>query len=331
MSFPDVPELSRILSGFSMTSIAQMKMTEKPSTSLKSVKRFVDHARQDQLALIFRPELSKASIWQILNWVYENDRPLFDLLFLFLSSLPPRLENVPSTGRVLQFRSRTESHNVWETISIHPLFRYPPSPPEFSFEPRFLASGENRFTLYLRLNGTKYYVIFGSATTFLFHVTMVIGSTTVLRADHPASNFPLERTSFLSEGYNSVSLANKGAEDEIAFAVMPLVHVSDLEIEVDIMSRKPYLNGGSVAFCPISHEIIELPVRGIACAHTDNIDLQAYVRSSELSRNWTCPICRCPLPYEELYLDGSAYNEIRDFVLDDPLSFFVEDPKSADV
>jgi hypothetical protein len=98
MSATDLRELRGILSGFSMTDIAQMKTAERRMTSLRSVKKPLDHAREDQLSLVFRPELTKAAICQIFSYRYENDCPLFDLRFLFLSALPARLETIPPSA-----------------------------------------------------------------------------------------------------------------------------------------------------------------------------------------------------------------------------------------
>lgn len=52
MSATDLRELRGILSGFSMTDIAQMKTAERRMTSLRSVKKPLDHAREDQLSLV---------------------------------------------------------------------------------------------------------------------------------------------------------------------------------------------------------------------------------------------------------------------------------------
>jgi hypothetical protein len=326
MSASEMDELRRILAGFSMTDIAQMKTAERPVTSLRSVKKLLDHIPDGQLSWIFRPELTKTAIWQILSYVYENDRHLFDLLFLLLSALPSRLETLPTTSRTPAFRRPAVLRNVWEIISIHPLYRYPTDPPPFNFPPVMLSSGENRLNGYFHLNGMKYFAVFASSSTSSrFRVSFSIGSTAVLRPEFPVSNFPIDVTPFLSEGNNRFCLSADSGDDEVAVAIVPLIHLSDLEIEIDISGRKPFLTGGTVAFCPISHEIIEVPVRGIACAHTENMDLQAYVKSSELSHNWSCPICGKPLPYDELYLDGTAANDLREFILEDPLSFLLDE------
>jgi hypothetical protein len=213
--------------------------------------------------------------------------------------------------------------NPWDILAIHPLFRCPGDPS--NFEPILLTSGENRVSRFFHLNGMRYFGIFGSSTVSFLHLSLSIGSVTVVRFESPVSNYPLEITQFLSEGYNTFVLTTTAGDGEVAFTVLPLVHLTELEIEIDIMSRQPYLSGGSIGFCPISHGIVEVPVRGIACTHTDNVDLQAYVKDSEVGRNWTCPVCGKPLPYEEVYLDGDAYNAVREFVLEDPMAFLMEE------
>jgi hypothetical protein len=318
---PDLDELERVLADFSMTDIAQMKPTERPPTSLKKVKKLLDRARPDQLSLLFRGDLTKPAIWQILVFVHEHDRPLFDLVLVLLASLPSCIATLPSAMRPPTFHPAAATRNIWELLAVHPLLRFPADCGDFHFEPMVLGSGENRLNRYFHLGDRRFFAIFGASGSRRFSIRLFVGSTQVLNSDFPVSNFPIEITRFLTDGHNSFSMSNEGPEDQVAFVVLPLEHLSDLDIEVDIMRRKPYLTGGALSCCPISHELVEIPVRGVKCAHTGNIDLMSYVRHSELCRIWNCPICGQPMGYDELYLDATAYNEVREFVLKDPIPF----------
>jgi hypothetical protein len=331
MTAADLDELERILAGFSVTDIAQMKPKERPPTSLKKVKKLLDRTRPDQLSLIFRGDLTKPAIWQILTFLHEHDRALFDLLFLLLDSLPNRVETLPSAMRPPNVHPTGTTRNIWELLAVHPLFRFPADCRDFHFEPMILNSGENRFNHYFHLDGRRYFAIFGSSGSRRFAIRLLVGSTPVLNSDFPVSNFPIEITRFLNDGHNNFLVSNDNPDDQVAFAVLPLEHLSDLDIEVDIMRRKPYLTGGSLSYCPISHKLVDIPVRGMSCAHTGNVDLISYVRQSELCRIWNCPICGQPMGYDELYLDATAYNEVREFVLKDPIAFLRVLPPVSDL
>ncbi|CEL97830.1 unnamed protein product [Vitrella brassicaformis CCMP3155] len=62
--------------------------------------------------------------------------------------------------------------------------------------------------------------------------------------------------------------------------------------------------------CPISQMRMEMPARGFRCRHLDCFDFVSYLHAMVLStglkpkkRN-TCPICSCPMPIWEVYIDG---------------------------
>jgi hypothetical protein len=316
-----IEELDRIFRGFTMPDISQMQVKENSSSSLREIKKLLDKTQPDQLRLIFRAELTKPAISQIVSFLYENDRKLFDLILLFLQSIPARFEPVSGSFRQAPFGSGPVISNPWDILVIHPLFRFPPD----GFSPRFLSLGENRFCLYLHLEDRRFFIIFGSSSISSVRLSLSIGMNVVIQPYLPLSSFPIEITSFLNDGNNNFCISTDALDDPVAYIVMPLEHLTDLEIEIDIMQRKPYLQGGECGFCPISHSLVEIPVRGIECRHSDNFDLLSYVSSSELSHNWDCPICGRPVPYTELFLDGTAYNCLRAVMLSDPEAFLITD------
>jgi hypothetical protein len=235
MTQPDLDELERVLADFSMTDIAQMK-----PTSLKTVEKLLDRARADQLSLLFRGGLTKPAIWQILIFVHEHNRPLFDVVLLLLASLPSRVETLPFAMRPPTFHPAAATRNIWELLAVRPLLPLPANCGDFHFEPMVLSSGENRLN---RLDDRRFFAVFGPSGSRRFSVRLFVGSAQVLNSNFPVSNFPIEIARFLNDGHNGFSVASEGPEDQVAFVVLPLEHLSDLDIEVDIMRRKPYLTG----------------------------------------------------------------------------------------
>ena len=104
----------------------------------------------------------------------------------------------------------------------------------------------------------------------------------------------------------------------VAFAIFPLERLSNAEIEALIMNKKSHVKGGEWGFCPISHNLIRIPVRGINCSHKDNFDLFSYIDLSTRIRTWECPICERKLPFEEICLDEDAYGEMIKLSLKNP-------------
>ncbi|KAK9768109.1 Zinc finger MIZ domain-containing protein 2 [Basidiobolus ranarum] len=60
--------------------------------------------------------------------------------------------------------------------------------------------------------------------------------------------------------------------------------------------------------CPISHERIRTPVKGVRCGHVACFDLHTYLHLNAMKPRWECPICDRDLPLEELRCDVMVEN-----------------------
>merc|ERR1712070_665608 len=70
--------------------------------------------------------------------------------------------------------------------------------------------------------------------------------------------------------------------------------------DVAVECATPWLHS---LICPLTHERIRIPVRGVGCKHLQCCDLQAYLETSSRAafhRRWHCPICDVPLRPAEL-------------------------------
>ncbi|KAK9763998.1 hypothetical protein K7432_008881 [Basidiobolus ranarum] len=60
--------------------------------------------------------------------------------------------------------------------------------------------------------------------------------------------------------------------------------------------------------CPINHQRIHTPVKGVRCRHAGCFDLHAYLQVNAVKPTWECPICDRDLPLEELRCDVMVEN-----------------------
>ncbi|ORX88892.1 hypothetical protein K493DRAFT_410759 [Basidiobolus meristosporus CBS 931.73] len=60
--------------------------------------------------------------------------------------------------------------------------------------------------------------------------------------------------------------------------------------------------------CPINHQRIHTPVKGVRCRHVGCFDLHAYLQVNAIKPMWECPICDRDLPLEELRCDVMVEN-----------------------
>lgn len=55
--------------------------------------------------------------------------------------------------------------------------------------------------------------------------------------------------------------------------------------------------------CPLSYMRLDVPIRGMSCAHIQCFDATSYLQLQEQGPQWLCPICNKPAPYEQLAVD----------------------------
>ena len=75
----------------------------------------------------------------------------------------------------------------------------------------------------------------------------------------------------------------------------------------DLEMREKFPLEEVALICPISGQSIDVPVKGCSCAHRECFDLLAYLNTCQALGQWMCPICRTPLPLEDLRL-GVRYD-----------------------
>ena len=92
------------------------------------------------------------------------------------------------------------------------------------------------------------------------------------------------------------------------------VTLRDLLAELDM--REKFRLEEVVLICPISGQSINVPVKGCTCAHRECFDLIAYLNMCQALGQWQCPICRAPLPLDNLRL-GVQSDQFQAF--DDPI------------
>ncbi|KAJ3441318.1 zinc finger miz domain-containing protein [Anaeramoeba flamelloides] len=63
--------------------------------------------------------------------------------------------------------------------------------------------------------------------------------------------------------------------------------------------------------CPISKKPINVPVRTLKCKHRQCFDLIQYAKYAERTKNWRCPICKIPIKFSDLVVDGYVQNLIE--------------------
>lgn len=55
--------------------------------------------------------------------------------------------------------------------------------------------------------------------------------------------------------------------------------------------------------CPLSYMRLDLPCRGLSCAHIQCFDATSYLQLQEQGPQWLCPICNKSAPFEQLAVD----------------------------
>lgn len=55
--------------------------------------------------------------------------------------------------------------------------------------------------------------------------------------------------------------------------------------------------------CPLSYMRLDVPCRGLRCAHIQCFDATSYLQLQEQGPQWLCPICNKPTPFEQLAVD----------------------------
>ncbi|EAY13873.1 MIZ zinc finger family protein [Trichomonas vaginalis G3] len=76
---------------------------------------------------------------------------------------------------------------------------------------------------------------------------------------------------------------------------------SSMENIIQMISSKPGFYFSEVsAICPITGQQIEIPAKGVDCHHDNCFDLIPYLTTRQALGVWTCPICGCSLPLQDL-------------------------------
>ncbi|OHT09405.1 hypothetical protein TRFO_21620 [Tritrichomonas foetus] len=309
--------LDDILSKISFEDIAKMQPKEIPNTSLTTLKKVIEKLDLNQMSLLFDPnQTTKTHLIKIVSYLYDNDRKTFDYLNFILSNLPKVTQKImPQQFMPSQYDNK---ENAWDIIRIHPLFRAPHLSIAQQFEPRLMTSSVCRFTHIFPRIDTDYYVVLSSPTTDKFFMNLTIESNIVVNEETPVTSFPIKITDSICEGYCHFRVSFHKLVGNVAFAIFPLEVLTPSEVEACIVNRRPHVFGGEWGFCPISHSLINVPVRGINCDHKDCFDLHAFISSSLCTRIWKCPICGNKLPFEEICIDDDAYKEMRTAFLENP-------------
>lgn len=55
--------------------------------------------------------------------------------------------------------------------------------------------------------------------------------------------------------------------------------------------------------CPLTHKIIARPARGVNCIHPECFDMSGFICHAMKTNSWQCPVCRKPVPIDELRID----------------------------
>lgn len=310
-----------ILSKVDLSDISRMQPKEVFSTSLLNLKKIIDKIDLTQISFIFSQSITKPNLIKICSYLYENDRKTFNYIYLLIANLPRKIQNLdPQQPISNQSDINPEiTESPWDLVRIPSLFRAP----QMQFEPRILTSSVNRFSQKFPRIESEYYAILNSPTCDKFYMDLTIGSNNVINSKHPVTSFPINITDSICEGYCHFRVSFHNLNGFVVFAIFTLEMLNPQEIESAIVNGKPHVKGGEWGFCPLSHSLIKVPVRGINCNHTDVFDLQSYVDSSLNTSLWECPICEKPLPFDELSVDDDAYKEMRNLALENP-EFFLK-------
>lgn len=313
--------IDEILAKVNLNDISRMQPKEILSTSLTNLRRIIDKLDLNQMTFLFSQSITKQNLMKICNYLYENDRKTFDYFNLLISNLPKTIQNIsPSQSIPTQSEVNPEiTESPWDLVRIPSLFRAS----HIQFEPRILSSSVNRFSQKFPRIESNYYVILNSPTCDKFYMNLTIGSNDVINSKYPVTSFPINITDSLCEGYCHFRVSFDNLSGFVVFAIFTLEMLNPQEIESAIVNGKPHVKGGEWGFCPLSHSLIKVPVRGINCNHTDVFDLPSFIDSSLNTALWECPICGRPLPFDELSVDDDAYTEMRNLALENP-GFFVK-------
>ncbi|KAK8889094.1 hypothetical protein M9Y10_033838 [Tritrichomonas musculus] len=315
------PNITSILSKINFNDISRMQPKEISSTSLTNLKKIIEKLDINQITFLFDQSITKAKLIKICSYMYENDRKTFDYLNLLISNLPKTISKI-IPQQVIQNQPNINSdatESSFDLVRIPSLFRTS----QFQFEPRRLSSSVSRFSQKFPKIESDYYVILNSPNCDKFFMNLTIDSNNVVNSKYPVTSFPINITDSICEGYCHFRVSFHNLNGFVVFAIFTLEMLNPQEIESAIVNGKPHVKGGQWGFCPISHSLIKVPVRGINCSHTDVFDLQSYVDSSLRTAMWECPICGKPLPFDELSVDDDAYKEMRNIALENP-DFFMK-------
>lgn len=295
-----------------------MQPKEISSFTLYNLKRSIDKLDPVQISSLFhQTNIDKTTLFKICSYLYTNDRKTFDYFELLILNCPKTINEIAPTNVQINFPI-SSNETPWKYTKIHPLFR----PLTADFNSRILTSSLNRFTQHFPKIESNYYVVLNSPTCQHFYIDLIIERYQVLTSKYPVSSFPINVTDFICEGYCHFCVSFENLNGFVSFGVFALEKLTPQKIESEVINGRPHLKGGKLSFCPISHSLIKVPVRGINCEHTSLFDLHSYINSAITSSLWECPICEKSLPFEELALDEDAYTEIRNLVLENPNFFF---------
>ena len=64
--------------------------------------------------------------------------------------------------------------------------------------------------------------------------------------------------------------------------------------------------------CPITHDRISTPVRGLECIHIPCFDLYGYIQLASSTGLFNCPICQKPCAFSNLRIDSLMMNAMAD-------------------
>ena len=119
------------------------------------------------------------------------------------------------------------------------------------------------------------------------------------------TNFPCAKVTFHCNRENNISgLIIRPA----AFSSFKAI-VTALSQQHSPADKKP--TEYEQAICPLTGKLLKYPGRGVSCKHLQCFNLKAYIKRATATKQWVCPICNQPCPFNQLIYSHEMENVIN--------------------
>lgn len=183
-------------------------------------------------------------------------------------------------------------------------------------EPIVIGNETKEFTIQLRSEPIGTHIIvqcFSSDGRNLWPISLYIivndvlikgpGMCTLNQID--MTDFPCAKITFHCDRENNISGLIVRPAKYTSFKSI----VTGLSQQYNPADKKPTEH--EYAICPLTGKLLKYPGRGVECKHLQCFNLKAYIKRATATKQWACPICNKPCPFNQLMYSHEMENVIN--------------------